>query len=218
MIGAFLLYANDYNLKNKKSIIILISVLASMSLAGWMLAFIGFILNLFSKRKIKFSRLLLYVILLLSFIQVGKNYNSGNNVINERILSRLEYDESKGFTGNNRNSMLIAQIASELWSGDIKTILFGYNKRYFMQFEEWELIGSGFDKFLVHHGLLGVLLVLSFYMYTIASARNKKFALLFFIFVLFSFWQRCYALWFSWIICFYYSSVLSDRKKIIYYD
>ena len=170
-------------------------------------------LNVFYRGRIALAKLILYIVLVVSFIQIGQHYNNGNNIINERILSRLEYDEERGISGNNRNSDAITLLALEMWSGDVGTLLFGYDNKYFLQFEDWELIGSGFDKFLVHHGLLCVLLVLSFYLYTICTARDKKFALLFFVFVAFCFWQRCYAQWFSWIICFYYSSVIADRNK-----
>lgn len=212
MVGSFLLYANDFNIKKKEILIILFSVVFSMSLAGWLLMFIGYILNIFCKGKISFRKLILILALIVSFIQLGQHYNDGNNILNERILSRLEYDEERGFSGNNRNSEVITLLALGMWSSDVSTLLLGYDNKYFHQFEDWELIGSGFDKFLVHHGVLGILLVFSFYLYTISTARDKKFALLFFVFVVFSFWQRCYALWFSWIICFYYSSVLSDRN------
>ena len=213
MVGAFLLYTNYFNFKKKENQIILLSVFFSLSLAGWVLLFIGYMLNVFYRGRIALAKLILYIVLVVSFIQIGQHYNNGNNIINERILSRLEYDEERGISGNNRNSDAITLLALEMWSGDVGTLLFGYDNKYFLQFEDWELIGSGFDKFLVHHGLLCVLLVLSFYFYTICTARDKKFALLFFVFVAFCFWQRCYAQWFSWIICFYYSSVIADRNK-----
>lgn len=215
MIGAFLLFANNFNFKKKESKIILLSVLFSMSLAGWMLAFIGYLLNLFYIGRIRMSRLVFSVLFIISFIYIGQSYNDGQNVINEAILSRLEYDEEKGFSGNNRNSSAITALALEIWSGNTEILLYGYPKRTFQQYEDYELIGSGFNHFLVYNGLVGVLLIFAFYIYTIITARDKKFALLFFIFVLFSFWQRSYALWFSWIICFYYSSVIADRTKYI---
>ncbi len=215
MIGAFLLFANRFDFKKKENKIILISVLLSMSLAGWMLTLIGYILNLFHIGKISISRLVFSLLLVISFIYIGQSYNGGDNMINNEILSRLEYDEEKGFSGNNRNSLAITTLAIEIWRGNTDVLFFGYPQKTFLQYEDYELIGSGFDHFLVHHGLLGVLLGLSFYIFAIITAKDRKFALLFFIFVLFSFWQRCYAHWFSWIICFYYSSVIADRYKYI---
>lgn len=214
MIGAFLLFANKFNFKTTENKIILVSVLASFSLAGWMLLIIGYILNIFYNGKISVSRLVFSLLLIVSIINGAKYYNGGNNMVNETILSRLETDEEKGFAGNNRNTETIKLLAAGIWtSGDIDTILFGYDEDYFRQYEEWELVGSGVDKFFVHHGLIGILLALSLYIITVTTAHDKKFALLFFIFMLFSFWQRCYALWFSWIICFYYASVITDSLK-----
>lgn len=215
MIGAFLIYANKFNLKKKENKLILASVLATFSLSGWMLLLIGYILNIFYKGKIRMSHLVCFLLFIVVVVYGAKYYNDGNNIINEKIVSRLEYDEEKGFTGNNRNSQTIDLLALGMWASDINTILLGYNESFFYQFEERELVGSGFDKFLVHHGLLGVLLVISFYIFIIRTAQDKKFACLFFVFVLFCFWQRSYALWLSWIICFYYSSVITDRSSIL---
>lgn len=215
MIGAFLLFANRFNFKKKENTIILISVLVSLSLAGWMLTLIGYILNLFHIGKISISRLVFSLLFIISFINIGQSYNGGDNMINNEILSRLEYDEEKGFSGNNRNTEGIKLLSIGIWATNAETILYGYPETAFYQFEDYELVGSGADKYLVHHGLVGILLVLSFYIYTISTAKDKKFALLFFIFVLFSFWQRCYAQWFSWIICFYYSTIIADRTKYI---
>lgn len=215
MIGAFLIYANNFNFKKKENRIILFSVLASMSLAGWLLLIIGYMLNVFYKGGISVAKLVVYLLLVVSLIQFAQHYNNGDNVVNEKILSRLEYDKEKGFSGNNRNSETIQLLAIGMWASDFETLLLGYDENFFYQFDEWELVGSGFDNFLVHHGLIGVLLVFSFYVFIIKTALNKKFALLFFIFILFCFWQRSYALWFSWIICFYYSSVIADRYKYI---
>lgn len=215
MIGAFLLFANRFNFKKKENKIILISVLVSLSLAGWMLTLIGYILNLFHIGKISISRLVFSLLFIISFINIGQLYNGGDNMINNEILSRLEYDEEKGFSGNNRNTEGIKLLSIGIWETNTETILYGYPETAFYQFQDYELIGSGADYFLVYFGLVGVLLALSFYIYTTATAKDKKFALLFFILVLFSFWQRCYAHWFSWIICFYYSTIIADRTKYI---
>ena len=215
MIGAFLLFANRFDLKKKDNKIILLSVLLSMSLAGWMLAFIGYMLNLFYVGRIKVSRIVFSLLFIVSLISFAHLYNNGENVINERILSRLEYDSDNKFSGNNRNSPVITMLAMNVWTSDINVLLYGYPNKTFQQYNDYELIGSGFDHFLVHNGLLGVLLVFSFYIYTTSTAKDKKFAILFLVFILFSFWQRCYALWLSWIICFYYSSAIADKAKYI---
>ena len=215
MIGALLLFANRFDLKKKDNKIILLSVLASLSLAGWMLAFIGYMLNLFYVGRIKVSRVVFSLLFIVSLISFAHLYNNGENVINERILSRLEYDSDNKFSGNNRNSPVITMLAMNVWTSDIDVLLYGYPNKTFQQYKDYELIGSGFDHFLVHNGLLGVLLVFSFYIYTTSTAKDKKFATLFLVLIISSFWQRCYALWFSWIICFYYSSAIADKAKYI---
>lgn len=212
MMGAFLLFANLYDFKKKSVIIILISTLLSFSLAGWALAFIGYLFVQLYRGKINLKWIMGFVFLMALFICFGLSYNGGDNLINNEILSRLVFDEDKGFTGNNRNVLTMTVMFLEMW-GDTNLILHGYPESAFVGLSEWETIGAGLDRFMVFHGLLGVFYVFMFYFLALFYAKDKKFAWLFLIFIMFSFWQRTYALWFSWIICFHYSYIEQDIKK-----
>lgn len=214
MMGAFLLFANLYDFKKKSVIIILFSTLLSFSLAGWVLAFIGYLFVQLYREKINFKWILGFVFFMLVFIGFGLSYNRGDNLINNEILRRLVYDEVRGFAGNNRNVMTMTVMFLEMW-GDTNLILHGYPESAFIGLSEWETIGAGLDRFMVFHGLLGVFYVFMFYLLSLFYAENKKFALLFFILIIFCFWQRTYALWFSWIICFHYSVVGQDKNSTL---
>ena len=125
------------------------------------------------------------------------------------------FDEEKGFAGNNRNVVTITVMFLEMW-GDTNLLLHGYPESAFAGLAEWETMGAGLDKFVVFHGLLGILYVFLFYILSLFYAKDKKYAWLFFILILLCFWQRTYALWFSWIICFHYAIIVQDRKKLSY--
>lgn len=215
MIGAFLLFVNQYDFKNKSVIVILFSVLLSFSLAGWALAFLGYVGIQLYKGRINFKWVLAFVLVMGIFILFGINYNGGDNLIYNEILSRLVFDEEKGFAGNNRNVVTITVMFLEMW-GDTNLLLHGYPESAFAGLAEWETMGAGLDKFVVFHGLLGILYVFLFYILSLFYAKDKKYAWLFFILILLCFWQRTYALWFSWIICFHYTIIVQDRKKLSY--
>lgn len=212
MMGAFLLFVNKFDLKRKEVQVILLSVLLSLSLAGWVLAFIGYFEIQYYKRNIRIKRLFPFACLFLTFILFGFFYNNGDNVINNEILCRLAFDEDKGFAGNNRNVETMMEFFQEMW-GNWDLILYGYPPTAFYGLADWETIGAGLDRFMVFHGLMGVLYVFLFYIISLFYATDKKFALLFFIFILICFWQRTYSLWFSWIICFHYSVIMQGMRK-----
>ena len=213
MMGGFLLFSNNYDFKNKVLWPIALSVLLSFSLAGWVLAVLGYVLLTFYEGGTGRKRILWLVVLLAIIFFIGKEYNDGDNVLNNEILSRLEYDEDKGFSGNNRNTLTMTLYYYEMWN-DHNILVNGYPESAFWGLSEWEMIGAGYVKFMVLHGLLGLLYAFGFYILSLLYARDKKYAFLYMIFVIFSFWQRSYCLWFSWIICYYYASKMHDLKRI----
>lgn len=211
MMGAFLLFSNRFDFKNKTLWPIALSIFLSLSLAGWVLVVIGYALLAYYEGRAGRGRILWFIFLLAIVFILGKVYNGGNNIINNEILSRFEYDEEKGFSGNNRNTLTMSLYYLEMWS-DPNILIHGYPESAFDGLSEWELIGAGYVKFMVLHGLLGLLYAFSFYILSIFYAKDKKYAIFYLMFVAFSFWQRSYCMWFSWIICYYYASIIQDLK------
>lgn len=218
MMGAFLLFSNSFNFKNNKALWpIALSVLLSFSLAGWVLVVIGYtLLSYYEGRKGR-NRILLFLILIFIVFSFGKLYNGGNNLLNDEILSRFEYDEERGFAGNNRNTLTMTMYYNDMWNNP-SILIHGYPDSAFAGLADWELIGAGYVKFMVLHGLLGLLYAFGFYILSIFYSKDKKYALFYIIFVAFSFWQRSYCMWFSWIICYYYALKIHDLKKLNEYD
>ena len=87
--SCLLLYVNKFNFKNKSNYIYLLSIIFSLSLAAYCLFFIGLCLYFYLKGKDLFKYLLILAVFAGIFTYIGLNYNRGNNVINEKILSRL---------------------------------------------------------------------------------------------------------------------------------
>lgn len=204
MIAAFLLFINGYNIKNKSTIVLLVSLLCTLSLAGYVLAAIGFIL-LQMKRNFKttLSHLVKVVLLFIAVYLFTSNYNNGNNLMNELIFSRLEYDSQEGtIAGNNRASNSLKQYYENLTPNEF---LFGIgSKRYSDEASDGLLSGAGYQLFIVIYGIAGIIAVLLFYLSIIYSNNKSVRTEYFFLLVLYAlcFVQRSYPFWASEIFTF----------------
>ena len=212
MMCAFLLFANKFDFSNNSNIIILVTLLFTLSLAGYMLAVIGYTLVLYNNNKIKTGTIIVSLLIILLFYLFGIYYNGGDNFINESILSRLQYDEDKGFSGNHRTGVYVLTMFSNMFD-NLKTALFGYDALTLKMMEDE--FGTGFVWFSVHHGIIGVIAVLWFYFMVVNRAYDKQYAWLFLLFVFAVFFQRNYPFWFSWMICFDYGIQINDCSKRI---
>jgi hypothetical protein len=194
MISSLLIYINRYDLKKKSVFIIFVSALLSFSLAAYVLLIIGyFIYELVSRKKkiyIKLMNFIMSISLLIgmaSYIYIQYS----DSLISQLIISRLEYDEDRGFTGNNRaNSYFTYYYETKFYKSS--DYMFGMNPDQY----EKKLAGgvSSYKSFIVQHGLIGIILLFIFYSSIVYDSKSK---LLFGLFILYcaSFWQRPYALW-----------------------
>lgn len=201
MMCAFLLFANRHDYRKKHNLILLISLAATFSLAGYVLWAIGFFMIRYAQNRIRLSNLLLYSFILLSLFAFSQLYKNGDNLINELIFSRLTYDQDKGISGNNRSGAKTTLMFAEML-GDKHVLLHGYdeNELTFLKGEA----GNGLKYYLVVHGLIGLLLAFVYYLSLLFISKNKKIAVLSFLFVFLMFIQRTYPFWFSWIMCYNY--------------
>ena len=212
MISAFVLMANNFKLKKTYNLIILASVILSLSLAGYMLALVGYILCAYNEGKKNAGKLMIFAVVVVTCVLVAQNYNGGDNIINEKILSRFEVDEEKGIAGNNRASFHV-MILFEDALNDNNLLLYGYDREYQRQNEELFTSSNGLVFFIVRHGIVGVLIVFLFYAYLAIKAENRKYALSFLLFVCLCFLQRTYYYWIPWILCFDYAIANNDIFK-----
>ena len=211
MICAILLYANQYKFKKWYNIVFLVSILFSLSLAGYVLLGLGLVLyNIKSfKRIIQISvgaLLMLYI--------VADVWDNGNNPVNIFIISRLEYDEEKGITGNNRFDLDTDNYYNKLTTQDF---LVGLGLDKYKQLEEEELVaGAGYKIFILINGFIGCLFVLMIYYNFCRLSFNRKYAIGFLLLMIASFLQRAYPTWMAWLLPLICGTVLSnysDRNK-----
>lgn len=214
MVSAFLLFADGYNFKKKSTWILLIATLMTLSLAGYVLGFVGYLFTKYNQGKMKSRNLIIFLSLFLIGYLFATSYSGGDNIINERIIARFEYDEETGIAGNNRVRGDIHLYFLKLFS-DTKLFLFGYDKVTMDWLASMGSKGTGMEMFMVSYGLVGVILSMFFYFVVFMYRKNKKAASLFLIFVILMLLQRSSWYWTSWVICYLYGLSSWEKNKRI---
>ncbi len=213
MMVSFLLFADGFDLRKKETWILLGTIMMTMSLAGIILTFFGFLFMKYEQNEIKFSFIIIFGLSVLLLYLVGTFYNGGDNLINEWVLSRLEYDEEKGFSGNNRVFGMIDLYYAAMFN-DTHTMLFGYDEET-IEYLAWNHSrGTGYVMCMVRYGIIGTVAGVFFYFLYSFSQSNRRTAIVFLLFVLLMYWQRTYSFWFSWVICFVFG--MSNRNMRSY--
>lgn len=215
-VSAFLLMAGRFNFKRYKLLnAVLLGLIASFSLAGYGLALVGYLFVLYTEKRISFASILGIIVFLLLAYSFATFYNGGDNVLNEKILSRLQASDDKGFEGNNRTSLLMDAYFLDMWN-DRHLLLFGYDEQTVsMLLEKGQ--GAGFIRQIVCTGLIGLLgIILPFFVFSLTSSK-KGYAMLFFAFLLMYVFQRTDTFWVSIVICYVYGIVIFERD-IIHYE
>ena len=207
MISSLMLYMIRYNMRSWQGIIIFLSSLLSMSLAAYMLLFLGMVIY-----KLSFGNLLKTITFLLMILMTcTMAYNFfPNSYFSQAILLRLEYDEDKGFKGNNRIS---------------EDFEYYYNNKFYKT--EHVLLGIGGDNistisgeggnssykvFIVQYGILG-LVVLSVFFFVIVWYFKSSFVRGLLLLYVASFWQRSYALWEVELFLFISIALLAKQNE-----
>lgn len=214
MICSFLLYANKYDFKRKEVWIVFLSLLFTLSLAGYILSFLGFFMIYTEKIK----KMIIPAVLLTGvYLYVSTIWKGGDNEVNQLIFTRMEYDAEKGITGNNRfagytNYYFTSYMdAGRLW--------LGLDTHYLNDLKQRDVIGgAGYKIYILNYGIVGVFLVFVFYYSVALFSIRKRYAFCFLLLIAASFMQRSYPLWFAWILPYVAGIAKNDRSFIYSID
>ena len=172
----FLLFINKFNMKDKRNIVYVVSLVLTLSLAGFIMSLFAYVANRLELSRKRVSTLVSIGVFFTIAYLFFSNYNDGNNAINEAIISRLEVDEEKGIAGNNRTSAALDDQFAALWTSS--DLLFGISARDQIEF------GVGYKAFMMKNGLFGLVLFLWFITAVARRAGNYRSWILFTLFVL----------------------------------
>ena len=189
-----LLFTQIGKWKEWYNISLITATLFSFSLAAYGL-FIGVIfLGLWVKGK-EIIKKGIYVVGLLTVITIGSfYYNNGNNMLHDLIMIRLEVDDGE-LAGDNRvtgdfeaDFESLMSSSDALWGRDRNTETFG---------------NSGFRVFIYDYGLVGLFLVMAFYLVALYNPKYLRAMTAALIISALNFIIRGYPLWYANFIPIY---------------
>ena len=172
------IHIGGYNFKKYKiSYILLLALFLTFSLAGWLIASLGFLLHKLGNNKLRFYWVSLILIFLLAFVSFFKSYNGGDNIVNNVMLERLQASETEYtiISGYNRSS---ASLREYFWNDFLysENIWLG-RPDYLHYFGYEETMISDWTAFVIRHGWIGLVSFILFVVYYPLCSHKKKYAL-----------------------------------------
>lgn len=211
MIISFVLFCRGYDLRSKQNWILILSLILSFSLAGYILAILGLIMHLLLQGRLSFKAIFLTIICLGSLALFA--IKQQNNIFYELIFKRLEFDDGT-MAGDNRYT----SVFESFYELNMK------NRQYFLlgmrdKFDINDFPGNaGYKVYLIQEGAIAlVFLFLRYFAILYSQFTFKGFALL--ILFSLSFLQRPYADWFVMYLLFvcslpYFIQIKSAPVKV----
>ena len=197
MIASFMLFVNQYNLKRKEVLVIFIAALFSFSLAAYLLIGIGYGFWILLETKHPFRYIFIILFCLISIRYFSVFYENGDNLLNELIFKRLEYDNGD-FTGNNRFSEDFETFYDSFVQKS--SVILGIGAVEYGQ-NVFKGGNAGYKVFVVCYGYVGVILTFIFYLCSVVQYRCKI-TWAFLALLALSFIQRAYPFWEVQLILF----------------
>jgi len=168
IIIVFLLFINGFDLRDKRNIIYLLTIIATVSLAGYLMIIIAYIAHVLQKSRNRWLSLVGFFLLIIISSAFFKEYNGGNNFINKGIIERLEYDQVTGnIAGYNRTTENFDYAFDRFWGS--ANIVTGYGEERQKAIDSG---GVGYKIYLMQYGLIGLFLFI-LYLVLIAKVGNN---------------------------------------------
>lgn len=204
--SAFLLFLNRYDLHKPHNAFILIGLLLSFSLAGYVIGLCGYCLSLL-ERGLPARRMILLTAAIYSAVTLAPYVNNGDNLFNNLIVERMQVDEEKGIVGNDRFHGDTDRIFEE----SIKNgaYLWGIDKQ---TFSRSDIYGAGYKIYILQRGLVSLILILLFYVVLANNACNRRHCLYATIVLVLILIQATTPFSYRWLVPFLLSIGLNDNR------
>lgn len=181
---SFLLLTQVGKWKKWYNIVNIIATIISFSLAAYVLFIIIIFLSFWMLRKSVLPKLLASIGIVAVLAIAAYNYNNGNNLFNQLILSRLEINDQGKLSGDNRvTGGFEFEYDSFLNSDDI---FFGRD----FNADKFGFGNSGYRVFFYDYGLVGILITILFYVFMTIDAKDKRAIISMWIIAIAAFWVR----------------------------
>lgn len=209
-----LLYINRYNFRDKYVFILLLAQILTLSLAGYITLVLGFSMQMLFDEQGSHGRIKTVILAVVFTIGAMGVLNSvfGENILEEKIFSRLEWDGEK-LVGDDRSSDMLdfeynKTIQSDSkWTGD-------------NTFDQTTLEKgvAGYKLFIVQQGLFGLFIAILAYFFSLTSyaTSKKKPVVLLLVMIISLLIQNAYPIWWCIIICAFIGGTKLLKNESLY--
>ena len=206
---AFLLFSQLGQWRKWYNLAMLATLFVTFSLAAYVYLVVILFANVWIQHRHLARKLLLVLSLLGTSLFVTFTYNGGDNLVHDLILLRLEIDDGE-LAGDNRvTDDFDADYENFIQSGSFTEILFGRDIKIL------EFGSSGYKVFFYENGVIGILLLLLFYLSAFWNAPNKR-AMLSALFVAFLYFVvSAFMLWENVFFPLYAGAYLLSQPDIL---
>lgn len=210
MAAVWLLIATRVNLKSFYSWILIISILLSYSLAGYVLLALAV---LFIKIRSFKSIVVIAFVCIVGAAYVGTLPDDSQFKV--LIMERLEADKTKGIRGNNRS---LEQTDNYYNNLTIEEFLGGMDwDKLEMKLARRTISGAGLKIFIITYGLVALLFYIWTYYCVAMESRDRIYAMSYFVIIVICILQRAYPQLFSWYYPFIAAcfTAIPPRRKVL---
>lgn len=207
-LSAFILFANKYNFRNFKNVIILLGAIFSFSLAFYVISFLGYMFYAFqSLRKFCFSVIFLFLLAFITYNLLKENLAFQYSIIDRIQSSNVENMES-------RTGYKTTRFYNNFWVSSDAILGIGDDRMRSEGLKE----GQSYKLFIIEYGWLSIVCLLL--MYAALAGKFNRTVLMLFVLYCLSFLQRPFAFTIWQIFLFYcIASVCKcNIKKSTEYD
>jgi hypothetical protein len=205
---AFLLFCQRGQWRKWYNVTLLTTVFFTFSLASYIYLVAIMLFNSWAAGKQVVRKLVAIVIFLILATIVTFTYNGGNNMVHDLIALRLEIDDGEMAGDNRVTGNFEADYDNFVDSSDI---LFG------RKYEQLEFGNAGYRVFFYDHGLVGIFLLITFYVASMMYSPNKRALIGVLVVAALYFWASAFMLWENIYLPLYaaaYSGSISSAKAL----
>lgn len=206
-----LVFLCKFDIKRWEVIVFIISILFSLSLAGYVLLFFGFLLYTFCCSQRRFLQYIFVILfILLGAFVVSKFYNKGDNIINDKIFSRLEFNNGR-MVGYNRETVFLKWKYRTHFLLNKKYVWFGYGRYMYGEDSNGNIYhanyasgSAGWKRYYMTRGIIGTGLIILL-LISVLLIFKSKLGICFFILFLICNFVRDYPTSELWMYLFFFA-------------
>lgn len=210
ILMVFFLFVNRFNFREKRNIVYLVTIIASVSLAGFLMGGIAFIASNSQNSKHGLLGVAAMIILLLAGGVFFRNYRGGNNIINTGIIRRIEIDQSTGnMAGYNRTSESFDERFKLFLKS--KDVVFGIGREGMDQ-EFGDAANVGYKVYMMTYGALAMVLFLAFLFFIARMGGNYRSYVLLLLYII-MFMRGHHTMYYFAFMLVYVCGVIESRYR-----